>query len=145
MGLVASTDVEEARAAYDLARVNLIVAEQEYDIARDQLETLTGRKWETLAELRDNLPMEGPQPSNMNAWIDKAAYQNPQILAARYSAKERVLRPTDNWGPCFQRFNCSLSISTTTIPIKRLGRRSRQSTHGNSTRRNRTLIQTDRH
>ncbi|HBY50614.1 MAG TPA: hypothetical protein DEH09_15345 [Alcanivorax sp.] len=87
VGLVASTDVEEARAAYDLARVNLIVAEQEFDIARDQLETLTGRKWETLAELRDDLPMEGPQPSKMNAWIDKAAYQNPQILAARYSAK----------------------------------------------------------
>ena len=67
--------------------MNLIVAEQEFDIARDQLATLTGRKWETLAELRDDLPMEGPQPSKMNAWIDKAAYQNPQILAARYSAK----------------------------------------------------------
>ncbi len=87
VGLVASTDVEEARAAYDLTRVNLIVAEQEFDIARDQLETLTGRQWDTLAELRDDLPMEGPQPAEMSAWIDKAAYQNPQILAARYNSE----------------------------------------------------------
>ncbi len=118
VGLVASTDVEEARAAYDLARVNLIVAEQEFDIARDQLETLTGRKWETLAELRDDLPMEGPQPSKMNAWIDKAAYQNPQILAARYSAKAAGFTADRQLGPCFQRFSCSLSINTTTIPIQ---------------------------
>ncbi|MFP1681488.1 TolC family outer membrane protein [Alloalcanivorax sp. C16-1] len=87
VGLVPNTDVEEAQAAYDLTRVNLIVAQQEFEIARDQLETLTGRQWETLSELRQDLPMAGPQPAEMSAWIDKAAYQNPQILAAEYSAK----------------------------------------------------------
>lgn len=87
VGLVPSTDVEEAQAAYDLTRVNLIVARQEFEIARDQLETLTGRQWETLAELREELPMEGPEPASMTDWIDKAAYQNPQILAAEYNAK----------------------------------------------------------
>lgn len=87
VGLVPATDVEEAQATYDLTRVNLIVAQQQYDIARDQLETLSGQRWETLSELKDALPMEGPQPANMDDWIEKARAQNPQLLAARYNSE----------------------------------------------------------
>lgn len=87
VGLVPATDVEEAQATYDLTRVNLIVAQQQYDIARDQLETLTGQRWETLSELKDDLPMKGPQPARMDDWIEKARAQNPQVLAARYNAE----------------------------------------------------------
>lgn len=87
VGLVPATDVEEAQATYDLTRVNLIVAQQQYDIARDQLETLTGHRWETLSELKGTLPMEGPQPANMDDWIEKARARNPQVLAARYNSE----------------------------------------------------------
>lgn len=87
VGLVPRTDVEEAQAAYDLTKVNLIVAQQDFAIARDQLETFTGRQWQSLAELREELPMSGPQPGNMDAWLDKAGAQNPQILASRFTAK----------------------------------------------------------
>ncbi|MCG8394049.1 MAG: TolC family outer membrane protein [Pseudomonadales bacterium] len=87
VGLVPATDVEEAQATYDLTQVNLIVARQNYDIALDQLETLTGKKWDTLAELQDNLPMEGPQPADMNDWIEKAKAANPSVLAARYNSE----------------------------------------------------------
>lgn len=87
VGLVPATDVEEAQATYDLTRVNLIVAQQQYDIARDQLETLTGQRWETLSELKEDLPVEGPQPADMNDWIDKARAQNPQVLAARFNSE----------------------------------------------------------
>ncbi len=88
VGLVPGTDVQEAQASYDLTKVNLIVAKQDFSIARDQLEAFTGRKWTELAELRKNLPMGNPQPDDMSAWLDKASYQNPDIMAARYSAKE---------------------------------------------------------
>lgn len=87
VGLVPGTDVQEAQATYDLTQVNLIVAKQNFSIARDKLEALTGRKWSQLAELQEQLPMSGPQPSSMEAWLDKAAYQNPNILVARYNAK----------------------------------------------------------
>ncbi|BAP15399.1 outer membrane protein TolC [Alcanivorax sp. NBRC 101098] len=87
VGLVPATDVEEAQATYDLTQVNLIVARQQYEIARDQLETLTGQKWATLLELRNELPMEGPQPTDMNDWIEKAKAQNPQVLAALYNTE----------------------------------------------------------
>ncbi|MBL4571387.1 MAG: TolC family outer membrane protein [Alcanivorax sp.] len=87
VGLVPATDVEEAQATYDLTQVNLIVARQNYEIARDQLETLTGQQWQTLAELQDNLPMEGPQPADMDDWIEKAKVANPSVLAARYNTE----------------------------------------------------------
>ncbi|MZR62699.1 TolC family outer membrane protein [Alcanivorax sp. DP30] len=87
VGLVPATDVEEAQATYDLTQVNLIVARQQYEIARDQLETLTGQQWESLAELRENLPMEGPQPAAMDDWIEKAKAENPQVRAARYNTE----------------------------------------------------------
>ena len=87
VGLVPATDVEEAQATYDLTQVNLIVARQQYDIARDQLETLTDQQWQTLLELRDELPMEGPQPTDMNDWIEKAKVQNPQVQAALYNTE----------------------------------------------------------
>ena len=87
VGLVPATDVEEAQATYDLTQVNLIVARQQYEIARDQLETLTGQQWETLSELQDDLPMDGPQPSAMNEWIDKAQSENPGVRAALYNTQ----------------------------------------------------------
>ncbi|MED5240046.1 MAG: TolC family outer membrane protein [Pseudomonadota bacterium] len=87
VGLVPATDVEEAQATYDLTQVNLIVARQQYEIARDQLETLTGQQWETLAELKEELPMEGPQPAVMDDWIEKAKAENPQVLAALYNTE----------------------------------------------------------
>ncbi|MAX54682.1 MAG: hypothetical protein CL537_04080 [Alcanivoracaceae bacterium] len=87
VGLVPATDVEEAQATYDLTQVNLIVARQQYEIARDQLETLTGQQWQTLAELQDELPMGGPQPADMSDWIDKAQSTNPNVLAARYNTE----------------------------------------------------------
>lgn len=87
VGLVPATDVEEAQATYDLTQVNLIVARQQYEIARDQLETLSGQQWETLSELQENLPMNGPQPAAMDDWIEKAKSENPQVRAARYNTE----------------------------------------------------------
>ena len=87
VGLVPATDVEEAQATYDLTQVNLIVARQQYEIARDQLETLSGQQWETLSELQEDLPMEGPQPAAMDDWIEKAKSENPQVRAARYNTE----------------------------------------------------------
>lgn len=86
VGLVPVTDVEEAKAIYDLSRVGLIVAESQYEISRDQLEALTGRAWDRLAGLQDELPMSGPTPADPSFWMERARSNNPQLLAARYDA-----------------------------------------------------------
>lgn len=86
VGLVPVTDVEEAKAAYDLSRVGLIVAQSDFDISRDQLEALTGKSWEKLAGLREELPMTAPEPAEPSHWMERARSNNPQVLASRYEA-----------------------------------------------------------
>lgn len=87
VGLVPITDVNESQAAYDLARVGLIVAQSDFQIARDQLEALTGKRWDSLDGLRAELPMAGPQPSDPATWVEQAQANNPQVVAARYQAE----------------------------------------------------------
>ena len=86
VGLVPVTDVEEAKAAYDLSRAGLIMAEADFDISRDQLEAMTGKTWEKLAGLREDLPMSGPEPAQPSHWMERARSNNPQVLASRYEA-----------------------------------------------------------
>lgn len=82
VGLVAQTEVHEAEAAYDLTKVNVITLQAEFDIARDKLEALTGRSWKQMATLLEDLPLETPEPSEPNKWIELAQAQNPSIVAA---------------------------------------------------------------
>lgn len=101
VGLVPNTDVEAAKASHDNTKVNLIVAKQNFGIARDKLEALTGRKWSHLEELRKDLPMGNPAPEKIQAWINKATYQNPTLLAARYTAKAADLNSKVQLGAMF--------------------------------------------
>ena len=86
VGLVPITDVHEARAVYDLARVNLIVAESDFSVARDELEAFTGKKLEFIYGLRADLPMTGPEPASPDAWVERARENNPALLSARFNA-----------------------------------------------------------
>lgn len=86
VGLVPITDVNEAQAAYDLSRVGLIVGESDFAIARDQLEALTGKRWDSLDSLQAELPMSGPEPANPDTWVEQAQTNNPQVLTARSNA-----------------------------------------------------------
>ena len=87
VGLVPKTDVEEAKAAHDLSRAQLISTESEFFIARDRLEALTGKRWEELALLSDNLPLSGPEPADPKQWMERARANNPQVTASQFSAE----------------------------------------------------------
>lgn len=86
VGLVPITDVHEAQAVHDLARVNLIQAEADFAVARDELRAFTGEDLSSVTGLRADLPMPGPEPSSPQAWMDRAREANPELLAARYNA-----------------------------------------------------------
>src|SRR5699024_11250508 len=51
VGLIAITDVHEAEAAYDLVDAIVIMAEAEFDIARDKFLALIGRSSITIATI----------------------------------------------------------------------------------------------
>ena len=84
VGLIAITDVHEARAAHDLARVERITEENQLNVALEQLEVLTGRAHANLQLLAEDFAIEAPMPAERSKWVDFALANNFQLAAARH-------------------------------------------------------------
>lgn len=82
VGLIAITEVYEARASYDDSKSQRIAAENQLNVAREQLARLTGEYAEDLENLRENFPLGRPEPMNPTAWESTALKQNWSIQAA---------------------------------------------------------------
>ncbi len=80
VGLAAVTDVHEARAAFDGARARGIVAENRLEDAREALRETTGTQFENFARLIDEVPLNEPNPGNVEQWIEFALAGNPRVL-----------------------------------------------------------------
>jgi outer membrane protein len=83
VGLIAITDVQEARAARDQAAAALIQAKRSLATARELLRELTGESFDTLATPVDDLPLKSPEPSSEEQWVTTALDQNLQVISAR--------------------------------------------------------------
>lgn len=88
VGLIAITDVHEAKAAYDAARAAEIAAENSLDNAREALYEIVGPQAKSdLAKLGDGLLLNPPVPNKLQDWSDTAQQQNYSIIAARSNLK----------------------------------------------------------
>ena len=87
VGLIAITEVFEARATFDDSRSQRIAAENGLNIAREQLARLTGEYTEQIENLRQDFPLNPPQPMNPNLWETTALEQNWTIQAAIFDLK----------------------------------------------------------
>lgn len=85
VGLIAITDVKEAQAQYDLTVAQEIVAINQLDTNKENLQVIIGQPIEELSSLNDTLPLELPTPNDMQQWTQKAAQNNLAIKAAQYS------------------------------------------------------------
>ncbi|GGX87013.1 hypothetical protein GCM10007160_12950 [Litchfieldella qijiaojingensis] len=83
VGLVAITEVHEAQASFDLARSQRIAAEGAMQVNFEALERLTGRRYVTIDSLSDELPIEVPQPTSRDAWVELALDNSPTLMAAQ--------------------------------------------------------------
>ncbi|WP_373191369.1 TolC family outer membrane protein, partial [Halomonas sp.] len=81
VGLIAITDVEEARARFDQARAERIAAESDLQVNFEALERLTGKRYESIESLQAALPVEPPSPSGRDQWVALAMENSPLILA----------------------------------------------------------------
>jgi outer membrane protein len=84
VGLIAITEVYEARASYDDSKSQRIAAENQLNIAREQLARLTGEYADDLENLRQNFPLGRPEPMDPSAWEATALAQNWSIQSAMY-------------------------------------------------------------
>ncbi len=94
VGLIAITEVYEARASYDDAKSLRIAAENQLNIAREQLARLTGDYPEDIENLRRAFPLDRPEPTDPSAWELVALAQNWSIQSAIYelNASEASLK-----------------------------------------------------
>jgi len=82
VGLLPITDVHEAQAAYDDARVNTLVLEGALQIAFEGLEILTGQAHPVLAGLKAEFPTLQPDASR-DEWVEVALANNLQLRASK--------------------------------------------------------------
>lgn len=85
VGLIATTEVEEARAGYDASQSQRIAAESQLDIARESLARLSGQYYEELDRLEVEFPTVSPEPTDPEAWQETALLQNWSVQAARFA------------------------------------------------------------
>lgn len=93
VGMIAITDVHEAKAAYDSAAAKEIAARNALANAKESLREITGAYYDNLAQLGQQMPLVSPQPKKMEAWTKTAEDQNLQLKASEYAtqvAKEGV-------------------------------------------------------
>jgi outer membrane protein len=86
VGLIAVTSVHEAKAAYDQSRSELIKAQYDVDNAWEALYEIINQRPEVLARLKEEIPLDSPEPKNIEQWSEQAQQQNLSIQAANYAA-----------------------------------------------------------
>jgi outer membrane protein len=86
VGLIAITDVQEARAAADNAAATVIAAKRSLATAETQLRELTGETFPELTKPGDDMPLVSPEPANEEQWVRAALDQNLQLTSARLGA-----------------------------------------------------------
>ncbi len=84
VGLAAITDVNDAKAQHDSAVARVIVAQNVVDDAREALRQITDKQPGELAHLRDELPLDKPNPPDPQEWVDLALRENPTLSAATF-------------------------------------------------------------
>ncbi|MCV6609576.1 MAG: TolC family outer membrane protein [Amphritea sp.] len=82
VGLIAITDVHEAQASFDNAKVARILAEGDLDNSYQALERLTGQQISSIDTLRDDYPINEITPSTPSDWVEKARQGNLGIQIA---------------------------------------------------------------
>lgn len=112
VGLVAITDVQNARAQYDTVLANEVTARNNLDNAVEQLRQITGNYYPELAALNvENFKTDKPQP--VNALLKEAEKRNLSLLQARLSqdlAREQIRQAQDGHLPTLN-LNATSSVS----------------------------------
>lgn len=85
VGLIALTDVLEARASYDDARVGLIDAKGALANSFEAMERVSGSAVNAVAPLSPDYPISGLEVTDTEQWVAKALQGNLQLQSAQLS------------------------------------------------------------
>lgn len=86
VGLIAITDVQEAKAARDSAAAAVIAAKRQLATAEELLREITAEKFPRLAKPADTMPLKTPAPATEQEWIEASMRQNLALVSSRLAA-----------------------------------------------------------
>jgi outer membrane protein len=86
IGLIAVTDVEEARAAHDSGAAAVIAAKRTLASTQELLREITGDAFEGLARPIEPFELATPDPVSEERWVDMALQQNLALVSSRLAA-----------------------------------------------------------
>ena len=93
VGIIAITDVLEAQAGYDNATASVLKAENDYQISREVLRDIAGQYFDTISPVSESMPLNNPQPANIDEWVKYALETNPTLQSINYqkeSSRENI-------------------------------------------------------
>lgn len=86
VGLIAITDVQEARAARDQAAAAVISAKRQLASAQETLRATIGTKPEVLNAPDESMPLLTPEPATEEEWVRLSMEQNAALISSRLAA-----------------------------------------------------------
>lgn len=87
VGLIAITDVHEAKAVYDSTVVRRLTDEGNLGTSYESLTVLTGQEHSNLWLLNKDFPVSDPDPMDRGEWVNFALKNNNALKAALYGAE----------------------------------------------------------
>jgi outer membrane protein len=86
IGLIAVTDVEEARAAHDSGAAAVIAAKRTLASTQELLREITGDGFDYLARPIEPFELASPDPLSEDRWVAMALQQNLTLVSSRLAA-----------------------------------------------------------
>ncbi len=92
VGLIAITDVQEARAERDNAAAQVIAAKRTLASAEEQLRATIGEKPAVLNEPSEDMPLLAPDPASAEDWVRISMEQNAALISSRWPPISPAIR-----------------------------------------------------
>jgi len=86
VGLIAITDVQEARAAHDSSAADVIAAKRQLSSSLEALREITGDLFDNLARPIEPFELADPDPVSEDRWVEMALQQNLSLVSSRLAA-----------------------------------------------------------
>ncbi len=86
VGLIAITDVQEARASHDSSAAAVIASKRQVASAQELLREITGDLFDTLARPIEPFELTNPDPISEDRWVEMALQQNLSLVSSRLAA-----------------------------------------------------------
>jgi len=86
-GLATVVNLNDAQSRFATSEAQEVDAKNTLDDAHQAMREIIGKLPATYSAVRDEIPIAGPEPNDVDKWIETAVRQNPGLEARRYASE----------------------------------------------------------